>query len=237
MFSIEKFFLKIRRQETPFYAFLYRMAKKRGALYLPTPKFWGNLLYYERLFRLKTFRRLTSFFYYEPMFRAKCVKVGKNLKLVNSGQGIPLISGDLKIYVGKNVQIDDRITLSGLKVFDNPKLVIGDNTLITDRVSIFVGKEVIIGDNCIISSFLLMDNPSHPTDPILRKTETVAPEDIQPVIVEDDAWLARGSIILKGKKIGKGSIVAANAVVTKDVEPYTIVAGNPAKIVGMVPHE
>lgn len=52
-----------------------------------------------------------------------------------------------------------------------------------------------------------------------------------PIIIDDDCWLGFGSEILSGVHIGKHSIVAARAVVTKDVPPYTIVAGNPAKIV------
>lgn len=51
------------------------------------------------------------------------------------------------------------------------------------------------------------------------------------IIVEDDVWLGYGAIILSGVKIGQGAIVAAGAVVTKDVPPYAIVGGNPAKVI------
>ena len=51
----------------------------------------------------------------------------------------------------------------------------------------------------------------------------------QKIIVEDDVWIGLGSIVLSGVTIGKGSIIAAGSVVTKDVEPYTIYGGNPAK--------
>lgn len=51
------------------------------------------------------------------------------------------------------------------------------------------------------------------------------------VIIEDDVWIGFGAIVMSGVKIGKGSVVAAGAVVTKDVEPYTIVGGNPAKFI------
>lgn len=51
------------------------------------------------------------------------------------------------------------------------------------------------------------------------------------VVIEDDVWLCTNAIILPGCRIGKGSIVAAGAVVTKDVEPYAIVGGNPAKFI------
>ncbi|MDD3182479.1 MAG: DapH/DapD/GlmU-related protein [Alphaproteobacteria bacterium] len=52
------------------------------------------------------------------------------------------------------------------------------------------------------------------------------------VQIEDDVWIGFGAIILSGVSIGKGAIVAAGAVVTKDVEPYSIIAGNPARKIG-----
>jgi acetyltransferase-like isoleucine patch superfamily enzyme len=51
------------------------------------------------------------------------------------------------------------------------------------------------------------------------------------LIIEDDVWVGYGAIILSGVKIGKGSIIAAGSVVTKDIEPYSIVGGNPAKFI------
>lgn len=53
------------------------------------------------------------------------------------------------------------------------------------------------------------------------------------IIIEDDVWIGYGAIILSGVKIGKGSIVAAGSVITKNVEPYTIVGGNPANFIKM----
>ena len=52
-----------------------------------------------------------------------------------------------------------------------------------------------------------------------------------PIIVEDYAWIGAGSIILQGVRIGKGSVVAAGAVVNKDVEAYTLVGGVPARFI------
>ena len=53
------------------------------------------------------------------------------------------------------------------------------------------------------------------------------------VVIEDDVWVGANAIILKGVKIGEGAIVSAGAIVTKDVEPYSIVAGVPAKKIKM----
>jgi len=52
------------------------------------------------------------------------------------------------------------------------------------------------------------------------------------IVIEDWAWIATNAIILGGVTVGEGAIVAAGAVVTKDVPPYTIVGGNPAKVIG-----
>lgn len=51
------------------------------------------------------------------------------------------------------------------------------------------------------------------------------------IVIEDDVWIGLGSIILSGVKIGRGSIVAAGSVVTKNIEPYSIVGGNPARFI------
>ena len=56
-------------------------------------------------------------------------------------------------------------------------------------------------------------------------------DDDQPVEIQDDVWIGAGSIILKGVCIGRGSIVAAGSVVTKSCDPYSVLAGVPARVV------
>jgi maltose O-acetyltransferase len=62
-----------------------------------------------------------------------------------------------------------------------------------------------------------------------KKLEEVASA---PIVIEDDAWIGFNSTILKGVTIGRGAVVGAATVVTKDIPAYAIVAGNPAKIIG-----
>jgi serine acetyltransferase len=59
------------------------------------------------------------------------------------------------------------------------------------------------------------------------------PEDDQPIVIEDDVWIGSCAIVLKGTRIGRGAIVGAGALVTKDVLPYTVVAGSPARRIGV----
>ena len=58
-------------------------------------------------------------------------------------------------------------------------------------------------------------------------------EDDLDVVIEDDVWVGTGAIILKGVTIGRGSIIAAGALITKDVPPYSIVGGVPARVIKM----
>jgi maltose O-acetyltransferase len=56
--------------------------------------------------------------------------------------------------------------------------------------------------------------------------------DVAPISIEDDAWIGAGAIVLPGVTVGRGAVVAAGAVVTKDVESFTIVGGVPSVVIG-----
>jgi acetyltransferase-like isoleucine patch superfamily enzyme len=60
-------------------------------------------------------------------------------------------------------------------------------------------------------------------------------ESVRPIVIEDNVWVGAGSVIGPGVTLGEGSVVAARSVVQSSVAPYTIVAGNPARRVGIVP--
>jgi acetyltransferase-like isoleucine patch superfamily enzyme len=113
---------------------------------------------------------------------------------------------------------------------------VGENTRIWSAKKIFIGNRVLISHNCNI-----FDNDTHPLDPELRHKQfkdiiTVGhPLNIdlkeEDIIIEDDVLIGANSIILKGVTLGNACIVGAGSVVTKDVLPYTVVAGNPAKVI------
>lgn len=95
--------------------------------------------------------------------------------------------------------------------------------------SISIGNKVMFGPNVTIMT------GDHNTSCVGRYMYDVIekrPEDDQPVVIEDDVWVGTGAIVLKGVRIGRGAIVAAGAVVTKSVLPYSIVGGVPARRIG-----
>jgi acetyltransferase-like isoleucine patch superfamily enzyme len=94
--------------------------------------------------------------------------------------------------------------------------------------SIIIGNKVMIGPNVTIIGG--NHNPSQ-LGKFMYDVHEKRDEDDQDVIIEDDVWVGCGAIILKGVRIGRGSIVAAGALVNKDVLPYNIVAGIPANTI------
>ncbi len=109
-------------------------------------------------------------------------------------------------------------------------LEIGENFGMTGG-SIIVAERITIGNHVTIgANSTVIDTDFHPLDPEIRKRtpqETITAS----VIIEDDVFIGMNCLILKGVTIGRGSVVGAGSVVTRDVPPGVIVAGNPAKVI------
>ncbi len=103
----------------------------------------------------------------------------------------------------------------------------GTTLVAAERIQI--GNRVLVGANSTI-----VDTDFHPLTPQGRAKDILAGEQA-PVVIEDDVFIGMHSLILKGVTIGRGSIIGAGSVVTRDVPPGVIVAGNPARIVRDLP--
>lgn len=127
--------------------------------------------------------------------------------------------------VGSNVTF-----YPGIKISPGRNLELGDNVdlawgvLITTRGGVSIGDRSLIGYNTQIFSA----NHKVPLD---KGMIFYSGHDFAPVQIGTDVWIGAGCIILPGVTIGEGAVVAAGSVVTKDVEPYSIVAGVPAKLI------
>jgi acetyltransferase-like isoleucine patch superfamily enzyme len=144
----------------------------------------------------------------------------------------------------KNVQIGRWVTLNNdeLRSYGG-SIQIGDCVWMSSRGQIVSAVRVEIGDFSIFGrDVYIADTNEHPTDPSIRRAQTevlqktgVPPDRTKAscaaVRIGRDVWVGERAIILKGVTIGDGAIVAAGAVVTSDVPPATIVAGNPGRIV------
>lgn len=127
------------------------------------------------------------------------------------------------LKVGKGCVIEPHVNIG-----KGQDIVIGNMCQINERVYIqsgIIGNYVLIAPNTTLlgrfHNFEILDIPM-----ALQGIN----KDIPPVI-EDDVWIGRNVVVMPGVRIGKGSIVGANAVVTKDVAPFSIVGGVPAKLI------
>jgi acetyltransferase-like isoleucine patch superfamily enzyme len=228
---LEHFMAKVRRRETPVYAQLYEWAKRLRAIHMPVIPGLHHVLYEERRLRRSFWQTCLRVAYYEPLFKTRCERVGRNLRI--SG-GLPLLMGNpVRLRVGNDVTLCGVMTIVGSKLVVNPVVEIGNDSYLGYQVTMVSGRGIHIGEHVLIANrVFIAGDDSHPIDPASRMRHAPPPlEEVKSVWIEDGAWLGEGSTILKGVRVGYGAVVAAQAVVTKDVPPYTVVAGNPAKVV------
>lgn len=148
----------------------------------------------------------------------------------------------IKMQPNCTLHIGINSIVEGYLLFDKPEasIFIGDRTFIGGSTIISADK-IIIGSDILISwGCYIVDHNSHSIKYSERSLDVVnwgiGKKDwnnviSSPIVIHDKAWIGFNSIILKGVTIGEGAIVGAGSVVTKDVPPWSIVAGNPAKLV------
>ncbi|ENS8761921.1 acyltransferase [Neisseria gonorrhoeae] len=122
-------------------------------------------------------------------------------------------------HIGRGVNIE-----RGAYVF--PDTVLGDGSGIGANCEIcrglVVGKNVMMGPECLLYS------TNHKFDRENKRFEGYT--EIRPITLEDDVWPGRRVIVMAGVTVGRGSVVGAGAVITKDIPPYSLAAGNPAVV-------
>ena len=162
------------------------------------------------------------------------ITLGLNAEIFNHGdrgniiigEGV-ILDGVLECYIKGKIVINDYCFIGRSRLFSAEKIAIGKGVLISDNV-------------------IIMDSNLHPVSAKKRYEDlknfhngiffdVYSNIKSKPVLISDFAWIGANVVILKGVTIGEGAIVGAGSVVTKDVPPYTIVAGNPARIVREIP--
>lgn len=116
-------------------------------------------------------------------------------------------------------------------------ITVGDNVTLGVKPTLLATRSTIhIGNNVMFGPGVTVRGGNHRFDvvgvPINAVTEDMKrPEDDLGVVIEDDVWVGGGATILAGVTVGRGSVIGGAAVVTKDVPPYSIAVGNPARVV------
>ncbi len=131
---------------------------------------------------------------------------------------------DVRIRVGKAAWLGPGAVFQG-----TGDVRIGKSTYVGAYASINCMHAVTIGDRCMLGNFVsLIDNDHGTSGTSALQSQPLASA---PIVVRDDCWLGEKATVLRGVTIGEGAVVAAGSVVRRDVPPYTLVAGVPARIV------
>jgi acetyltransferase-like isoleucine patch superfamily enzyme len=159
--------------------------------------------------------------------------------------GLPIV----KLTQGSRIKLGDRILVNS-RNDSNPaglphptilaalpphgSIEIGNSTgisgaSITARCAINIGQSVLIGAGACI-----WDTDFHPIDAAKRRAHPTRDADCAPIKIEDEVFIGARALILKGVNIGRGAVIGAGSVVSRDVEPGSVVVGNPARVVRSV---
>ena len=164
--------------------------------------------------------------------------VGRQTKFDECSSCINLSRDKKKITIGNDCCIRGIV-----KINENGTILIGNNTYIGGNSIIGSAENITIGNAVIISTEVhIYDNNNHPISPVKRKRMCECGDFFgkewqwsesahSRIVIEDNVWIGERATVLKGVTIGEGAIIASNSVVTHDVPPFTIAAGNPARVV------
>ena len=220
----------VKRQDSPAARTLYGMAKAVRGARVPVIRPLHRTLYGLHLGVRNLLAEAGRILWWTPLFLSRVETSAPGLRLYS---GMPQVLGPLRIRLGRDVRLSGLSTLIGRTDSADPLLTVGDNVDIGWQTTISVGTKIEIGDNvrlagrCMLAGF-----PGHPLDPVARAAgapDTV--DQIGDIVLERDVWLATGTMVMAGVRIGRGTVVAAGSVVTKDLPPMVLAGGVPARVI------
>lgn len=132
------------------------------------------------------------------------------------------------IKLNKRSEIQDYVIIRSNRNF----VKIGKNSQINPFTVIYGGSGVIIGDNVMIAPNCMIASGNHNYKQLEKPIRLADNLSKGPIIIEDGVWIGANSVVTDGVKIGQNAVVAAGSVVTRNIDPYDIVAGVPAKKIG-----
>jgi acetyltransferase-like isoleucine patch superfamily enzyme len=208
------------------------LAKKSSTVRLP-----GNPIHralaWEYWLRRMAVSEASRILYYQPMFETLCQSVGAGFRLQTCPESKVPIVGNVDIDIGRNTQVSARLTLSGApSAPERARIRIGNHCYLGDRCVLRSGLEIVIGDYVLIGTNALIScDPGHPMDAHARRTRPAPAERLGRITIENDVWISYNVSILGNVTLGEGSVIGANSVVVSDIPAFSLVAGNPARVI------
>lgn len=201
----------------------------------------GYLFHFLLSFRTYEYLQLIYRKLYVGWLSSNFKTIGRN---VNWYPPVRLIRGGKYISIGDRVSIGKNVTITAWDEYQGqrftPEITIGNNSSIGDDSHVTAINKISIGNNVRSGKKILITDNAHGASNYTLMS--IAPNKRPlyskgPVIIEDNVWIGEKSSIMPGVRIGYGSIIAANSVVTHDVPPCSVVAGVPAKVVRIMSPE
>ena len=181
--------------------------------------------------KFKAWWRIRKMKFYTALLRGSAGSIGNGTLICP-----PLQSFNIKeMHVGNNSRISEHCWIQCINNYQGrefaPELKIGDDVHIGRFAHIIACGKMKIGNGVVIAERVYISDNLHGFEdldsPIMQQPLKLP----GPVIIEDEVWIGNGACILPNVTIGKHSIIGSNAVVTKDIPPYCVAAGVPAKII------
>jgi len=224
-----------KRGETPAARLVFDAAKGIRGARLPVIRPLHRALFALQSTVREAIAQAARIAWWTPLFLSRVETEAPGLRLDG---GMPQVLGPLRVRIGRDCRINGKTTFAGRpSTRPQPLLEIGDNVGISWQTSISVGTRVVLGNNVRIAQrCFLAGYPGHPVDADDRAAGLPCTESqIGDIVLEDDVWLGTGVMVMPGVRIGRGTIVAAGSVVTRDLPPFVVAGGMPAKVIRDIP--
>lgn len=155
----------------------------------------------------------------------------KSQVTIDPGVSIRCFGDDSQIVLNPNVHLDSGVNI---RTHKSGQIKIGPNSYIGPYTCLS-GDFISLGKDCMVASHCGIYANNH-NFANTRMPMRVQGNSYQGIVIEDDCWLGTGTRVLDGVTIGKGSVVGAGSVVTKDIPPFSIAVGSPAKVIKQRKH-
>lgn len=160
---------------------------------------------------------------------ANCIEIGNDVKILRDVR-LTAREKNSKIRLGNQVCIERGVNISVVPTEGNCQIEIGDRTVIGAYGCVAGPGNIKIGKCCLIASHVGIYANNHIfADPFTYIWDQGVTR--KGIVIEDDCWLGNGVTVLDGVTIGRGSVIGAGAVVTKNIPPYSVAVGVPAKVI------
>jgi galactoside O-acetyltransferase len=155
------------------------------------------------------------------------VSIGSHCRIARKALVRANTNNQRGISIGNHVSVQENVLINA----NRGHVVIGDHSWLGPGTVVYGNGGVEIGRDVMVASHCAINTVSHHfdrTDIPMNRQGTYC----DPIVLEDDVWIGTAAVILQGVRIGRGSIIGAGAVVTRDIPPYSIAVGVPARVTG-----